>query len=360
MLPSESWQPADVRALRRIVPRAVRHGVSAQLARLRAARLERDLATVAAGSDTIVAGPWLGEVGFELLYWVPFLAWFADRFRVAPERLLVVSRGGTRSWYQPFAAGYREIFEYLTPENYRQRHDERVAANGEQKQRRALAFEHELLRQLTSDVHNRTMLHPSTMYGLFNAFWWGHVDESWVHRHACYRRLNPPPVAAGVVPCDRYVAVKFYFNDCFPPTDENRAFVRATLERLAAAGPVVSLTTHLNLDDHGGIDARALGVRGLPEHLDAKQNLELQSALVSRASQFVGTYGGFSYLAPFYGVPSTAYYSDPGGFSRRHLVMARSAFERIGAGELLDIRSVVMAGDVHPSSTHRGTEAPRP
>ena len=27
--------------------------------------------------ETIVAGPWLGEVGFELLYWVPFLRWFA-------------------------------------------------------------------------------------------------------------------------------------------------------------------------------------------------------------------------------------------------------------------------------------------
>ena len=53
--------------------------------------------------DTIVAGPWLGEVGFELLYWVPFLRWFAERFHVAPERLLVVSRGGTASWYRPFA-----------------------------------------------------------------------------------------------------------------------------------------------------------------------------------------------------------------------------------------------------------------
>jgi len=335
-----------VRAIRRIVPRAVRHGVSAQLARVRASRLERDLAALAAGTATIVAGPWLGEVGFELLYWMPFLAWFADRFTVAPERLLIVSRGGTRAWYQPFAAGYREIFDYMTPDDYRTRHDERVAANGEQKQRRALAFEHDLLRTLTADVHNRTMLHPSTMYRLFNPFWWGHVSESWVHRHARYRRLDPPPVADGLVPRERYAAVKFYFNDCFPATDENRTFVRTTLERLTTQGPVVSLTTNLNLDDHGGIDMRALGVRGLPEHLDARDNLALQSALVSRASTLVGTYGGFSYLAPFHGVPATAYYSDPGGFSRRHLLMARSAFRTIGAGDLLRVESV--RDDVHP------------
>ena len=335
-----------MRAIRRIVPRAVRHGVSAQLARVRASRLERDLAALAAGTATIVAGPWLGEVGFELLYWMPFLAWFADRFTVAPERLLIVSRGGTRAWYQPFAAGYREIFDYMTPDDYRTRHDERVAANGEQKQRRALAFEHDLLRTLTADVHNRTMLHPSTMYRLFNPFWWGHVSESWVHRHARYRRLDPPPVADGLVPRERYAAVKFYFNDCFPATDENRTFVRTTLERLTTQGPVVSLTTNLNLDDHGGIDMRALGVRGLPEHLDARDNLALQSALVSRASTLVGTYGGFSYLAPFHGVPATAYYSDPGGFSRRHLLMARSAFRTIGAGDLLRVESV--RDDVHP------------
>jgi hypothetical protein len=348
MLQSDYWQvlrpssgqAPEVRAIRRIVPRAVRHGVSAQLARVRASRLERDLAALATGTHAIVAGPWLGEVGFELLYWVPFLAWFADRFNVAPERLLVVSRGGIRSWYQPFAAGYREIFDYMTPDDFRARHDERVTANGEQKQRRALAFEHDLLRELTADVTNRTMLHPSTMYGLFNPFWWGHVEDTWVHRHARYRRLEVPSIAEGVVPREPYIAVKFYFNDCFPATDENRAFVRATLERLAAAGPVVSLNTQLNLDDHGGIDARALGVRGLPEHLDARENLELQSAVVARAAEFVGTYGGFSYLAPFYGVPSTAYYGDPNGFSRRHLLMARSAFRTIGAGDLLNVEAV--------------------
>ena len=90
---------------RRLVPRSVRHGISAQLARVHAARLERGPRRIAAGSETIVAGPWLGEVGFELLYWVPFLRWFAGAFRVAPQRLLIVSRGGTATWYRPFAAG---------------------------------------------------------------------------------------------------------------------------------------------------------------------------------------------------------------------------------------------------------------
>ena len=102
-----------------------------------------------------------------------------------------MSRGGTASWYRPFAAGYRDIFDYLTPEEFRRRHDERVAANGEQKQTQVLAFERRAApRAAPGTSHSRSMLHPSTMYGLFNPFWWGHVDEEWVHRHARYERLT--------------------------------------------------------------------------------------------------------------------------------------------------------------------------
>jgi len=319
---------------------------------MHSARLERGLAAIAAGGNTIVAGPWLGEVGFELLYWVPFLRWFAAKFHVAPERLLVVSRGGTASWYRPFAAGYRETFDYLTPEEFRRRHDERISANGEQKQTQVLAFERELLRELTMD---RSMLHPSSMYGLFNPFWWGHVSESWVHAHTAYARLTPD-AGAYTGPAAPYTAVKFYFNECFPATDENRAFARRTLQALAERGPVVSLTTGLQLDDHsvdsevdpeadhgrGRDDARLFAVQTLPGHLHPRENLAVQTAAVAGASAFVGTYGGFSYLAPFLGVPATAYYSNPHGFSPRHLAMARSALASIECGTLLDVQATAV------------------
>ena len=333
--------------LKTLVPHAVRRSISAQVAKVQAARLERGLAAIAAGSNTIVAGPWLGEVGFELLYWVPFLRWFASRFHVAPERLLVVSRGGTAAWYRPFAANYRETFDYLTPEEFRRRHDERVAVNGEQKQTQVLAFERELLRQLTEDVHNRSMLHPSSMYGLFNPFWWGHVGESWVHTRTEYARLAADRAVAFTPPPSPYTAVKFYFNECFPATDENRAFARRTIQRLAERGPVVSLATGLRLDDHDGDDLHTMGVQTLPGHVHPRDNLALQTAAVASAAAFVGTYGGFSYLAPFAGVPATAYYSNVAGFSQRHLAMARSALASIGPGARLDVRDTA---DRHPST----------
>jgi hypothetical protein len=347
-----------VRIVRRLVPRSVRHGISAQLAKVHASRLASDLGRLAAGRDTIVVGPWLGEVGFELLYWVPFLRWFATTFHVAPERLLIVSRGGTAAWYRPFATGYRDIFDYLTPEEFRQRHDERVTANGEQKQTQVLAFERQLLRELTPDVHSRSMLHPSTMYGLFNPFWWGHVGEEWVHRFTKYEPLAVDNLGTDTVgaafrrPDSPYTAVKFYFNDCFPDTEPNRAFARRTLQALSERGPVVSLATGLRLDDHASDEAegcegaRVRGCEGakvqfLPSDIHPRENLALQTAIVAGASAFVGTYGGFSYLAPFLGVRATAYFADPQGYSPRHLLMARSALARIDAGGLLDVRPTI-------------------
>jgi len=339
-------------AVRQFVPRAIRHAVSAQLARVRAARLERQLATLASGSHAIVAGPWLGEVGFELLYWAPFLAWFSERFGVAPERLHVVSRGGVESWYQPYAGGYHEILSSLSPATFHALHEQRLATLGEQKQRQVLAFEHDLLRTLVGDVRNRVMLHPSTMYELYKTYWWGHVGVEWVHERARYRRL-PVPAAAVPLPSGAYTAVKFYFNECFPPTETNRAFVRRRIEQLVARGPVVSLTTGLRLDDHGDCPVEALGVQSLPHDLPPADNLRVQNAIVAGAAAFVGTYGGFSYLAPFHGVPATAYYSNAGGFSMSHLTMARSALTRLHGEALLDVRAVTEVSTGHGDTETR-------
>lgn len=296
---------------------------------------------MAASGDAIVAGPWLGEVGFELLYWVPFLAWAAGRARIEPERLLVIARGGTASWYAPFAARYADAFDHVSPEGFREAHDARVAAIGEQKQTSITDFERGIVEATVAraGLGRWTLLHPSRMYQLFNPYWWGHLSPEWVHRHAAYRVLDAPRTDALQLPAS-YVAAKFYFNDCFPSTDANRAFMRQGLAQLARTGPVVALSTGLNIDDHHGARVDAEGVTHLPEGIDPAQNLAVQSAVVANARAFVGTYGGFSYLAPFYGVPSYAFYGDASGFSPKHLAMARSAFERIGGAGLLRVNDL--------------------
>ncbi len=287
----------------------------------------------------VIVGPWLGEVGFELLYWAPFVAWCAQYARIAPERLLILSRGGTASWYAPFAGAYADVFDLVTTAEFRAEHNARVAALGEQKQTQATEFERRLVATTAarSGLAEWSWLHPSRMYALMHPYWWGHQDESWVHTHTVYRKLTPPePDEVPSLP-DAFVAVKFYFNDCFPPTEANQMFARQSIRRLVARGPVVALSTGLAVDDHVAASPEGLGVTLLPQGLDPAVNLAVQSAVVSRAKACVGTYGGFSYLAPFHGVPSYGYYSDGDGFSRHHLAVARSALKMIGSDGLLNV-----------------------
>jgi hypothetical protein len=44
-------------------------------------------------------------------------------------------------------------------------------------------------------------------------------------------------------------------------------------------------------------------------------------------------------------VKSLAFYSDPAGFSQKHLHMARSAFDQIGAPARLEVRDVAGGAD---------------
>ena len=70
-------------------------------------------------------------------------------------------------------------------------------------------------------------------------------------------------------------------------------------------------------------------------HTVPHRNLERQTRLIAGARGFVGTYGGFSYLAPFYGVPSLSFFSRRNGFEPHHLELAHRVFDRLLPGGFL-------------------------
>ena len=324
------------------MPRGARLHARRWLARRDSERIRRELAVLASGSGPIIAGPWLGEVGFELLYWAPFLNWFVEAHAVDPTRIVVISRGGVAAWY-PEGIRYADVLDAVQPETYKTQHDQRVRALGEQKQTHVSTFELDLVKTIAaqSGASNAPVLHPSQMYRALRPFWWKHFDTDWVHRHVRYRRLTPSPTDLLPAQSEGYTAVKFYFNECFPASDRNIAGLRTIVAELAAQGPVVTLASGLDLDEHRAFLVAGQGVTALPR-VAPSRNLELQSTVVAHARRFVGTYGGFAYLAPFFGVPSVGYFSDASGFSASHLRMARSAFAAIGTDKNFEVRP--MAG----------------
>ena len=124
-----------------------------------------------------------------------------------------------------------------------------------------------------------------------------------------------------------YVAVRFYFSQAFPDNPANRALVNDVVRSLSSRLPVVLLSTPFAVDDHADAAPDGASVRSIARFLTPDNNLAVQTAVIKGARAFVGTYGGFSYLAPLYGVPSVTFYSEA-TFFEQHLEFARRTFSR--------------------------------
>jgi hypothetical protein len=294
--------------------------------------LERALAAVRTDADVLV-GPWTGEVGFELLYWIPFLTWLAEQ-GPGGRRMVAVSRGGTALWYRHLTSRYVDILELTSPEEFR------TQTAGKKKQYDARrAFDRQVLNRVRErlGLPEGPVVHPSAMFRLFAALWRRRAAVDLVESFSVFRRFDAPPHAEQVsgLPAD-YVVAKFYFSKACPDTQANRAFAAETLRCVSRQAPVALLSTSVRLDEHSDFDARAnSGLFVIDSHAVPHRNLELQTRLIAGARGFVGTYGGFSYLAPFHGVPSLSFFSRRNGFESHHLDLANRIFDRLFPGGFL-------------------------
>jgi hypothetical protein len=313
------------------------------------ARETRELVTVLGRSGRpIIAGPWLSETGFELLYWVPFLAWAQAYGNFDPERLLVVSRGGAAPWYRHVTERYADIFEFYTPDGFREANDRRIDEQGGRlKHLEMTRLDREILDHVRRrhGMEDAEVLHPSQMYRLFEHFWYQRAPMTLVEAFSAFRLLAPgppDPALASQLP-DSYIAAKFYANAALPDTPENRAFIASLLAELAEQHDVVLLNTGLRVDDHADFPPSLRDRVHTIDHLmEPARNLAVQTQVIRGARGFVGTYGGFSYLAPLCGVDTVAFYSHPGGFRFDHLDVAKRVFSGLGAGAFveLDLRAL--------------------
>jgi hypothetical protein len=312
-------------------------GIHAQLEWTEQRVVDR-LSRLARSGRPVLVGPWTGEIGFELLYWIPFVRWAVEKFGIATDRITVVSRGGTRAWYAGVAGQYVDAFSLVTPDEFR------AATEAVKKQRLLRGFDRRLLRQVASAGAGRpAMLHPALMYALFMPFWKHQASLTRVTDHARFQRVRPDRSPAGLPPLPaEYVAVRFYFSSCFPDTAANRAFVAGVVSSLAERTHVVMLNPGFRMDDHAdyspGLQQRihVVDMSGAPQ-----DNLAWQSAIIAGAKAYVGTYGGFAYLAPFCGVDAVAFFSERTYFTY-HLELAHRAFAEVGGGtlEAIDVANV--------------------
>lgn len=308
---------------------------------------ERRLRAAASSGTPVVCGPWLSEIGFEVLYWIPMLRRELARHEIPPEQVVCVSRGGADPWYADLCGRYADALDHHTPEEVKASQGERVAELGHQKQTAPTSFERRVLARVAEslDLDDYVLVHPRLMYERFRFFWASSRPSSKVVRHMDFRPLPKPPAhEGGPEPGSGYVALKAYFSDCFPDTPANRERLARLIEDLADPGPVVVLSSGVDIDEHeelrpdesgGVVDARAL--------MRPRGNLGVQTRLIAGADRLVATYGGFSYLGPFLGVDSISFYSER-NFNPGHLEVMRHAEPALGGASF----RVLDAAEVAP------------
>lgn len=339
-----------IRAMRR-QSRASEH----RAFRREADAIDREIAALGASKHPIIVGPWLAEVGYEVLYWIPFLRWFQDAFGIPRDRLVVVSRGGMESAYREIAASYVDIFDVLTPAQLAARNAERRSSRegGGQKQSAASALDDELLAAVRSrlGLPSAAVCHPSLMFRLFRNVWHGNLPFDLLWRRTRYVAGGGAGLSAALpagLPHE-FITAKVYAGPALSTSDATRAAVRALVTQAASTAPVMLLDADVGIDEHRDFDLSGIpGVMSASHLMTARTNLDVQMALISRSRFLVSACGGLAWLAPFLGVPTVAL-CDSDHLLAPHLFVARHAGVRAGAAEftVLDLRGLsrLNAGD---------------
>ena len=303
----------------------------------------RALRAAAAGSGPILLGPWLSEVGYEALYWVPFVRWFTRQYDVDPGRVVAVSRGGVAPWYAGIASRYVEQFELFTPEEFAARNEAR-RGDADQKQLALSDFDQEILSRARArlGIDRAAVCHPSTMFQLMRQFWLGNDSLQSVLEYTEFESIAArAEVALPRLP-DEFVAVKFYTGRALMDTPGHRQQLRQLVERIGRRQPIVALNTNLSLDEHADyVFQDVAGLITLDGWMTAQNNLAVQTEVIRRATRFVGTCGSLAWLAPMLGTDTLAVYADD-HFLTPHLYAARHAYASMDAARFTPMDLAVL------------------
>ena len=306
---------------------------------LRRRRLDSAIRSLKSGRSRVVVGPWFGEVGFEILYWIPFLNFLIQKYDLDPSLVTVISRGNTAQWYSVLGdVTYRELFDVLSVEEFRRINSDRARSTGRIKQMKHDEVEMEILSRLVGFMPREAdIIHPGVMYELFLDYWHQRRSVAQVEKFFRFEKiLLAPDHLPAPLEWGDYVAVKFYFSDAFPANTNNNQFISRVILRLAEKQTVFLLDSNLEVDDHSDAMVNALNhpnVFSLRGNISLRDNLGIQTEIISKARAFVGNYGGFSYLAPFLGVPSYSCFSKQTFHTTHNDIMLRALLRlQSGAG----------------------------
>lgn len=273
---------------------------------------------VASTTQPILVGPWRSELGFECLYWLPWLAAWRAKYKIAKDRLIAISRGGAGVWYD--AAQAVELYDYAPLAKVRQALLRDQAKTASVKQNAITEWEQRLLPVLAHDLGLRRyhVLHPSVMYQALASWFDGQMGSREIGRALRYEPLPVPSPPLTLALPERFVAVGFYARHTWPLSEELKTWAADLVDGMAKRCPVVLIDNGLYADDHIPFPFAGQNVLSLKDYVTPQNNLAVQSAVLAKATAFVGTYGGTMQLAVRLRKPAMGFYQKFEGTCYAH------------------------------------------
>lgn len=319
-----------------------------------------------APADYVAFGPWVGEVGWEVLYWIPFVNWVIKQYGLEKKKLYVVSRGGNSSWYRSMGVE----FEYLPVETYMPEIKQKLLAQqdtnkGMKKEKvvSTLDLAMDDMKRAVSTVEGRSMkgpaffcVSPDDMYALSMPFAGHHLGFRYLL--SCQDQPAAPVNRQGESACEyvkslelpeRFVTLRLYNRASLTYSRELvlgvLRFTRSLCQR-TKSGCVILVYPH-DTDHSEVFDGAALAMeecRALDPtvvELSKTDNLDVQTEILLRSAVTITTHGGLAYLSAWCG--NRVYAIDDSAFTKadHHLMKARRAFGEQGSITLIDPETVM-------------------
>jgi len=280
------------------------------------------LAHLARSSKPIILGPYRSELGFEALYLIPFLRWFVKTYKIDPKRLHCVTRGGAAVLYGLPSV---DLYRLRSVDTVRLENQYDWQGTKLQKQTAMTPWDRDVMREAAARLLGRGekyhVLHPSWMYWALAPFWDEQRGMAYLASMTDYEPITGIPPLLQPLPA-QYVAMKWYDRVTWPGQDPQVQQCMANLVSIVGASTkVVLLTSAPDCDDHVDILIKHPSVMTLPA-VPPEQNLLQQIQVLSKASAFLGPYGGMAQLALRMGIPSASFYKAFGGTANAHLSLS--------------------------------------
>ena len=293
------------------------------------------ISTYGSKDKDLFIGPWLGDVGKELMYWIPYVRKMNKDGKLLFRKAYAVSRGGVEEWYGGLADGYVEILDHIDTNFYRQPFEIQQNRNSGKEVPGVSNFGNEgqnqfkisdIERKIISDyalknnISKYEIFHPSVMWKnsrdrlirdgrvlslqeIDAINYWEKCNRTTEKYSKIVDKLDLP---------DKFVASKFYFHPTnLLETEENKIHINKYINKLSKTQKIVDLSAPLSVDESIPhiLDHDNKNIINVPIISQDNINLGIQTEIIRRSEGFVGTWGGVSVLPALLGKPHIGFFS---------------------------------------------------